>query len=436
MSEERRVFSLLQVAQSIQKTISDRYTSTYWIKAEINKLNFYPLSGHAYPELVEKVDGRVVAEMRSIIWKADFERIQNKFISQIKEPLKDGIKVLLEAKITYSPAYGLSLTILDIDPTLTLGDLEREKMDSISELKKLGIFDRNKKLSLALIPQRIAVVSVETSKGWSDFLDVIRNNKEGFAFAIQLFPAVLQGDKAPFEIREQLRKIAATSKDFDAVAIIRGGGGDIGLSCYNNLELCKTIAEFPIPVLTGIGHSTNETVSELVSHTNAITPTKLAECLLQKFRNFEQPMESLLIQLKHLSAQHFKGTLHHFEAVHQRFQNQATLIIQKKDFSIQQFQQKLSSASKEQIKEVGYLLEQENRNLHHNSQNFLEKTAQNIHLFAEKTNLLSPVHVLKRGFSITRLNGKSITDSSSLKIGDEVETEVLNGSFTSKIEKK
>ena len=431
---ERKVFSLLQVAQSIQKTISDRYTSTYWIKAEINKLNFYSHSGHAYPELVEKTEGRVVAEMRSIIWKSDFERIQNKFISQIKEPLKDGIKVLLEAKITYSPAYGLSLTILDIDPMLTLGDLEREKMESITELKKLGIYDQNKQLPLALIPQRIAVISVETSKGWSDFVDVIRNNKEGYDFAIQLFLAVLQGDKAPFEIREQLKKVAASADRFDAVAIIRGGGGDVGLSCYNHLELCKSIANFPIPVLTGIGHSTNETVSEMVSHTNAITPTKLAELLLQKFRNFEQPMESMLQRFHHLTLQKLKESDHQLDSSSRLFRNTMQLQIQNKDFSLQQLQQKASILALGKIQELDFAIAQQVAHLKNVSQNQWQKAQQQLEMLDQKTQILSPVHVLKRGYSITRLNGKSVTTIEQVKDGDVIKTEVLNGIISSKIE--
>ncbi len=431
---ERKVFSLLQVAQSIQKTISDRYTSTYWVKAEINKLNFYSHSGHAYPELVEKTEGRVVAEMRSIIWKADFERIQNKFISQIKEPLKDGIKVLLEAKITYSPAYGLSLTIFDIDPMLTLGDLEREKMESINELKKLGIYEQNKQLPLALIPQRIAVISVETSKGWSDFVDVIRNNKEGYDFAIQLFPAVLQGDKAPFEIREQLKKVAATADRFDAVAIIRGGGGDVGLSCYNHLELCKSIANFPIPVLTGIGHSTNETVSEMVSHTNAITPTKLAELLLQKFRNFEQPMESMLQRFHHLTLQKLKESDHQLDSTNRLLRNTMQLQIQNKDFSLQQLQQKASILALGKIQELDFAIAQQVAHLKNVSQNQWQKAQQQLEMLDQKTQILSPVHVLKRGYSITRLNGKSVTTIEQVKDGDVIKTEVLNGIISSKIE--
>jgi exodeoxyribonuclease VII large subunit len=436
MPSDRKIYTLLKVAQSIQKGIADRYPTTYWIRAEINKLNFYPLSGHAYPELVEKVNGRIEAEMRSVIWKTDFDRIQNKFLAEIKEPLKDGIKVLIEAKITFSPTYGLTLTIQDIDPLVTLGDLEREKLESIQNLKKLGIYDRNKQVPIAVIPQRIAVISVETSKGWSDFLDVLRTNKEGYDFSIQLFPAILQGDKAPGEIMEQLNKVATTAKDFDAVAIIRGGGGEIGLSCYNHFELCKTIAEFPLPILTGIGHSTNETVSEMVSHTNAITPTKLAEFLLQRFRNFEQPMESMLQRFQHLSQQKIKENKHLLVSIHGLFGKNTQLLLQSKAYALMEIQQSIQTKAMGRIQSQEFRLEQELNRLENLCVLTLQKSIQAVELLAEKSNLLSPVHVLKRGFSITRLNGKSITDSSILNFGDEIETEVLNGLFISKIEKK
>ena len=435
MANDRKVYSLLKVAQSIQKGIADRYPTTYWIKAEINKLNFYPLSGHAYPELVEKVNGRIEAEMRSVIWKSDFDRIQNKFLTEIKEPLKDGIKVLIEAKITFSPTYGITLTIQDIDPLVTLGDLEREKLESIQNLKKLGIYDRNKQIPIALIPQRIAVISVETSKGWSDFLDVLRTNKEGYDFSIQLFPAILQGDKAPGEIMEQLKKVASTAREFDAVAIVRGGGGEIGLSCYNHFELCKAIAEFPLPVLTGIGHSTNETVSELVSHTNAITPTKLAEFLLQRFRNFEQPMESMLQQFQHLSQQKIKQNKHLLESIHGLFGKNTQLILQSKEYFLKEIQQSIQTKAQGRIQSQSFRLEQELTHWQNHCVMLLQKSYQAVELLAEKSQLLSPVHALKRGYSITRLNGKSVTNLEQVQAGDLIETEVLNGTLISTIQK-
>ncbi len=283
-----KVFSLLEVTNSIKKTIAERYKSAFWVKVEMNKLNHYPQSGHCYPELVEKQNGKVVVNIKANLWKDDYQRINGKFIKILSEPLKDNITILINVNIGFDPLHGLSLKINDIDPSYTLGELEREKLESIKKLKTEGIFYNNQELLLPVLPKRVAVISVKTSKGYADFLDVINSKKGIYEFLTLLYPSVLQGDNAVKSILSQLDNIEKISGRFDMVAIIRGGGGDIGLSCYNNYELAKRVALYPIPVLTGIGHSTNETVVEMVSHQNSITPTKLAEFLIEKFHNFSR----------------------------------------------------------------------------------------------------------------------------------------------------
>src|SRR5690606_29841452 len=166
----RKVFTLVEVAASIQKTVAQRYASSFWVKAEMNKLNYYPHSGHCYPDLVEKVDGgRVIAQLKSTLWRDDYVRINENFLSVVKSPLTEGIKILFCARITFDPVHGLALRITDIDPVFSLGELEREKQETISKLKEEGIFDRNKTLPFPLLPQRLAVISVQTSKGYADF---------------------------------------------------------------------------------------------------------------------------------------------------------------------------------------------------------------------------------------------------------------------------
>ena len=288
---ERKVFSLIEVTTSIQKTIAERYKSSFWVKAEMNKLNHYSHSGHCYPELVEKNNGKVIAQMKANLWKSDFDRINHNFLRVLKEPLKDGVKILFCASLSFDPSHGLSLRILDVDPSFSLGELEREKQETLERLRREGIFNSNKTLKLPVLPQRIAIISVETSKGYSDFINVIENNQWGYKFFRFLFPSLLQGEKSIVSICHQLKQIKKVTKHFDVVAIIRGGGGDVGLSSYNNYELAKEIALFPIPVLTGIGHSTNETVAEMVSYKNAITPTELADFLIQKFHDFSMPIK-------------------------------------------------------------------------------------------------------------------------------------------------
>ena len=264
---DRQIFSLLEVTRSIQKTIAERYKSSYWIKAELNKLNYYRQSGHCYPELVEKQNGKIVAQIRSNLWKDDYLKIDNNFKRVLNETLKDGIKILFLASISFHPEYGLNLRIIDIDPSFTLGDLEKEKQETIKKLKDEDLFNKNKLLILPTLPQRIAIISVETSKGYADFLQVFEqaNKSWRYKFFHMLFPSLLQGDNAVPSIIKQLNRIKKVINHFDVVAIVRGGGGDIGLSCYNNYNLAKEVALFPIPVITGIGHATNETVTEMIS---------------------------------------------------------------------------------------------------------------------------------------------------------------------------
>lgn len=409
--ENKTIFSLLEVTKSIQKTISDRYKSLYWIKAEMNKLNHYKHSGHCYPELVEKKDGKIVAEIRSILWKSDFERINNSFIKLLNEPLRDGITILFQAGISYDPLHGLSLRIVDIDPTFVLGELEREKKESISKLHIEGLFDANKRLPFPIIPKRLAIISVETSKGLSDFYKIINNNPWGYKIQTTLYPALLQGDKSIPSIIKQLAVIANRLESYDAVAIIRGGGGEVGLSSYNNYNLAKAIAIFPIPVLTGIGHSTNETVSEMVAYKNAITPSELADFLIQKFHNFAIPLDQLQKSLIDLS--------------NSKFEDEKNKLLS--------FAQMLSWAGKNRLQNEKHDLSTLKQRLQLFSQHLLRSQHADLENINRLINMANPELLLKRGFSITRINGKSLQSIDEISEGDIIETTLLDGVIQSSI---
>ncbi|WP_313261101.1 exodeoxyribonuclease VII large subunit [Sphingobacterium sp.] len=411
LMDNKTVFTLLEVSRSIQKTIAERYKSLYWIKAEMNKLNHYSHSGHCYPELLEKKEGKVVAEMRSILWKMDYERINRQFMEVLGEPLREGITMLFQAGISYDPLYGFSLKIVDIDPTFVLGELEKEKRESIKKLTEEGIFDANKRLPFPLIPKRLAIISVETSKGLSDFFKIINGNPWGYKIECTLFPALLQGDKSISSIIKQLEVIANKLEDFDAVAIIRGGGGDVGLSSYNNYFLSKAIAIFPIPVLTGIGHSTNETVSEMVAYKNAITPSELADFLLQKFHNFAIPVDNALERMLRAVRRSFEEeNLKLKHIVSSISWNSKTLLLKDKA-ELNGLQAHLIRFSRQSIK---------------------ENQAQLQHL-ERMLGIVNPIHILKRGFSIVRTDGKSVHKLDQVEIGFELEIQLEDGKIISKV---
>lgn len=409
--DNKTVFTLLEVSRSIQKTIAERYKSLYWIKAEMNKLNHYSHSGHCYPELLEKKEGKVVAEMRSILWKMDYQRINRQFMEVLGEPLREGITMLFQAGISYDPLYGFSLKIVDIDPTFVLGELEKEKRESIKKLNDEGIFDANKRLDFPLIPKRLAIISVETSKGLSDFFKIINGNPWGYKMECTLFPALLQGDKSISSIINQLEVIANKLEEFDAVAIIRGGGGEVGLSSYNNFFLAKAIAIFPIPVLTGIGHSTNETVSEMVAYKNAITPSELADFLLQKFHNFAIPVDAALERMVRAIRRNFEEeNLKLKHMVSSVSWNSKTLLLKNKA-EIDSLQAHLIRFSRQNIK---------------------ENYAHLVHL-ERLLGIVNPIHLIKRGFSIVRINGKSVHKLDQVEIGSKLEIQLEDGKIISQV---
>lgn len=397
----RKVFSLSEVLFSIQRVLLQRYTSAFWVKAEMNKLNHYVYSGHAYPELVEKKENRIVAQVRSILWKTDFEVINTRFMEVLKEPLKDGITILFLARITFDPIYGLSLRILDIDPTYTLGALEQEKQQTLQRLASANLMDANKKLALPFpFPQRLAVISVETSKGYADFCKVLENNLYGYIFFQMLFPSILQGERAVDGIISQLKKIEKVSRHFDMVIIVRGGGGDIGLSCYNNFELASAIASFPLPVLTGIGHSTNETVAEIVAFKSAITPTELADFIINYARQFDTQLQAFTQRLSVATTMFCDMKLRRLQDMMQRL----SVITEKRIRFAQQDMEFLQSYLS---KQTSYLLRNEASELLH-----MEKLIEwNI-----------PQRLLERGYTISSIDGKSLQNAENIGKGKLLKT--------------
>jgi exodeoxyribonuclease VII large subunit len=429
---EKQVFSLKQVVQSIQKTIEDRYSTNYWVKAEMHKMNRYP-SGHAFPELVQKEDGKIVAQLTGTIWKQQLERINEAFIRVVKEPLQDGKTLLLLVKINYHPTFGLTLQIVDIDPSYSLGELQREREETLKKLDSLKLINRNQSREFPLLPKRIAIVSGDSSKGLSDFYQVLQENPYHYYFETTLFEAYVQGDLAVNSICSALKKIEESITEFDVVVIVRGGGAEVGMTCYNHFELCKAIASFPIPVLTGIGHSTNLTVAELVAYRNAITPTKLAEFLVLTFREFDFEIEQLTKQLS-LESERLL-VMKNQKLVAQA--NGLTQVVQrrvrtaKERFLSLQFQ--VQHQSRSQLTKHQQSIENQETRLKPQVLFFLDKEAQKVQQLEEKVQFLDPIHVLKRGYSITRINGKAIDEHALIEIDTEIETQTIQGTISAKV---
>jgi exodeoxyribonuclease VII large subunit len=443
MSDIPKIFTLQQVVSSIRKTIEERYQQYYWVKAEMHKLNRFA-SGHCFPELLQKKDGKIVAQIRGTIWNHQFETINKRFIQVVKEPLKEDTTLLMQVKVTFHESYGLSLQIVDIDPNYALGELQRERQETLQKLQKEGLINSNQQLKFPLLPKRVAVISAESSKGHSDFMQVLNNNEWNYSFFTMLFPAYLQGDNAARSIIAQLENIKKVLHHFDLVVIVRGGGGEVGLSCYNDYKLCKAIASFPLPVLTGIGHSTNLTVAEMIAFRNAITPTELGDFLLQAFHNFSMPLKDAIKSIKYYAVATVEDEKIALNNLSKHFKNGAQQ-------SLYNNQQKLIAQSREVGSNVRYNLQHNRQKIERLTQNTLRES---VHIFQrerEKMELLStqiprtikstilvqnnlldnlqhsveimdPINVLKRGFSITTINGKTLKVDNKAQKGDEIIT--------------
>jgi exodeoxyribonuclease VII large subunit len=449
MSKE--VFTLKQVAQSIRKTLESRYERAYWVKAEIYKMNLFP-SGHAFPELVQRTDGKIVANLSGVIWKTNYGRISKQFEATVKEPFSEGKEVLMLVKITFSEVYGLSLHVTDIDPSYSLGALHKLKLETIDALNKLGILQKNQSLRLSL-PKRIAVISAESSKGLSDFMQVLSGSS--FGIATFLFNTTVQGDQAIESILKAFNKIELVRQHFDAVVIVRGGGAEVGMSCYDDFNLCKRIAEFPLPVLCGIGHSTNLTVAEMVAYSHAITPSVLASDLLQEFELKLLELHAICAKLNHVQSNLITNTKSTFnQAVSkingvtkwrfERINNQLNAIEQR---SIQEtkhlllFHKQYISSSPLAIQTLvkkSHQIEHHRRTMLQQQLTFtmnrmVDKNAAIIESLEKQIHLMSPSAVLARGFAIARSNGKAILSKTELHPGSMIQIELSDGTAEAEV---
>jgi exodeoxyribonuclease VII large subunit len=357
-------------------------------------------------------------------------------------------------KITFSEVYGLSLHITDIDPSYSLGALHKLKLETIDALNKLGILQKNQSLSLSL-PKRIAVISAESSKGLSDFMQVLTASQSQFGISTFLFNATVQGDQAVESILQAFNKIERVRQYFDAVVIVRGGGAEVGMSCYDDFKLCKRIAEFPLPVLCGIGHSTNLTVAEMVAYSHAITPSVLASDLLQEFElklnelhaictNLNLVQSKLLTNIKNT----FNQTVSKINGVtkwrFERINNQLNTIEQrsiqeaKQIFSFHKQYISSSPIAIQTLVKKSHQIEHHRRTLLQQQLTFtmnrmVDKNGTMIESLEKQVQLMSPSAVLARGFSIARSNGKAVLSKTELRPGSMIQIELSDGTAEAEV---
>ncbi len=292
---------LLALQERVKQVLEEGFCETLWLQAEISELKQNP-TGHCYLTLVEKdaQSNALLAKAPAVVWASTWRMIKPYFAAQTGRSLEPGMSVLVRVQVSYSALYGLSLVVYDIDPSFTVGELELARQRTIARLQAEGMFGMNAMLPLPVLPRRLAVISSETAAGWRDFRRHLTENEYGFQFSLRLFPALMQGEGAPASIIAALDAVAAEADAFDAVLVLRGGGGAMDLVCFDDYDLAVNVAQFPLPVLTAIGHDHDYHIIDQVAHTYVKTPTALADWLVDRFAEEAWRIDTL-VQRLHLA---------------------------------------------------------------------------------------------------------------------------------------
>ena len=406
--------TLYELGHLIRLTLNRGLPESYWVQAELSEVR-EAYNGHCYIELVQKAEqgNAFVAKARGTIWGNIYKILKPYFENSTSQKFTAGIKVLLQVTVDYHEQYGLSLTVHGIDPTYTLGDMVRRRREIIMQLKSEGVLTLNKELSMPLLPQRIAVISAAGAAGYGDFCDQLNRNPYGFTFYLRLFPAIMQGDKAEDSIITALNKIASERGHWDVVVIIRGGGATSDLSCFDSYLLATNCAQFPLPIITGIGHERDETVLDVVAHTHVKTPTAAAEYLVNILIAVASRLDAIVDRCMQGVIAYMHREENRLNQLSMRFSSLYALIHIKQLHCIEQIEDRIDVALRQT----------------------LVKENHRIQLIENIIDSASPQRQLQRGYTITRCEGKVVHDIASLPKGAILTTEFATGTIQSKMEK-
>ena len=401
--------TLRQLNLMVRDAIEMQMPDEYWVEAELAECR--ERGGHCYLELIEKEDATntPVAKASAKCWRQTWQMIQPYFERTTGQALRTGMKVLLKVYAQFHETYGFSWIVTDIDPTYTLGDMARKRQEIIRQLKEEGVFDLQRELCIPLFAKRIAVISAAEAAGYGDFCRQLEDNEYGFKFEITLFPAIMQGEQVESSVVEALNAIYHSIRDFDVVVIIRGGGATSDLSGFDTLALAENVAQFPIPVITGIGHDRDESILDMVANTRVKTPTAAAALLIDNLRQV----------LERINNAQQRITL----AIHQRIANHKSRLTSLQTLIPALVERTLSNA-KHRIELMQNRLPAVTERIITNQKHKLSQ----IELMLQS---YDPQLLLKRGYSITLMNGRAIRDPKELKVGDEIETRVEKGTIRS-----
>ncbi len=444
--------SLFELNGIVRNALKDCFPDRYWVRAELSDVKENRSSGHCYVEFVEKESrrGNIVAKARGNIWAMNWRLLRPYFEEQTGQQFTAGIKVLVEVSIEFHELYGYSLTVTEIDPTYTLGDMARHRAEILRQLEEEGVKDMNKELILAPVPNRIAVISSATAAGFGDFMNQLEHNSRGYRFETHLFPAVMQGSQTEESIIDALNKIFRKQDCFDAVVIIRGGGATSDLNSFDSYLLAMNCAQFPLPVITGIGHERDETVLDSIAHTRVKTPTAAAEFLIER-------MDEAYDRILTLQAQLDQTVRERLTAERQRLTTLTDAVpflirerMAEEKIRTDRIRSAITSrlhgilaSEKEQLHRISAQIPRLAQQSIHKEQLRIELLKERLHTIIplrmegaaarlasleQIVSLVSPDNILKKGYSLTLKNGKVIRNVGELYRGDRISILMQNGS--------
>ena len=409
---EEQTISLYELNNLVKQALRRHLPDTYWIEAELSDVRSN-YSGHCYLEFVQKdaSGNTLIAKARGTIWSNVYKMLKPYFEEETGQAFASGIKVRVCVSVEFHELYGHSLTVVDIDPTYTVGDMIRKRREILRRLEEEGVLDLNKELDFPMLPQRIAVISSATAAGYGDFCNQLERNPYGLVFYPKLFPAIMQGERVEESIIAALDRIYAEMEHWDAVAIIRGGGATSDLSGFDSYDLAANCAQFPLPIITGIGHERDDTVIDSVVHTRVKTPTAAAEFLISCMYESALMLEDYTNRIIGGVEVRMEREKHRLERLTERIPMTTNMYLQRGHFKIETIWQRLETAL----------------------QHKMIKETHRLSLLEHRVMAASPEHLLKKGYSITMLNGKAVTDASTLKKGDRIVTMLHRGKIESEI---
>lgn len=428
--------SLLELNSLVRQAVDLTLPDEYWVEAELSEVR--ERGGHCYMELVQKAADGVtpVARASAKCWRSAWMLVRPHFERVTGETLRQGLKVLLKVRAQFHENYGFSWIVSDIDPTFTLGDMARKRQEVIRKLKEEGVFDLNKQLALSPFAQNIAVISSETAAGYGDFCNQLDTNQFGFGFSVTLFPAIMQGERTAQSIISALDCVNADAEKYDCVVIIRGGGATSDLSAFDSFELAENVANFPLPVVTGIGHERDESVVDMVAHTRAKTPTAAAALLIDNLKRTSERIDHARMAVATAVSRRMDFERLRLARLAERIPVLFSFVRTRHEARIDALSAKLRAAVDAGLGSALHRIERLAAGIQPLAERRITAEKHRLELLEQRTAALDPARLLRRGYSITLHNGSAVRSSAALRDGDVIETLFGKGRIKSTVTKK